>query len=298
MAKLHNGFKEKISLAAWIREALSDSEKSGPCVALACMHIVGASEVAVDNVKISPGTWTEQQLEQRFLGKAEVESQALDGVQLFRMLAFYEGSNEPLARFHFRVNGELDSADGLNSESSDPKGMFAQGMRHLEAMTQLTFRKDAMLFEASQSMLSMMANSQVQMANKNMEYLDAITRLVTQIATGQSQGRIEEMKVHAQLREREMLVGLAPHFANAIAGKEIIPQAGLDTQIINAMAENITPEQMQVMVNSGMIPQSMVGILANRMKSHLKAKQDEAMERKRLIENSGDPEAEAAGDVH
>lgn len=297
MARLSNGFKEKIPLSAWIREALTDSEKSGPCTALACMHLVGATEVLIDNVKIAPGIWTEQQLEKRFFGKAETESQALDGVQLFRMLAFYEGSEEPLARFHFRVNGDLESADGLNTESADAKGMFAQGMRHLEAQTQHTFRKDTMLFEASQAMLSMMAQSQVQMAAKNMEYLDAITKLVTQIATGQSSARIEEMKVHAQIKEREMLVGLAPHFANAIAGTDIVPQAGLDSQLINMMAENITPEQMQMMVNSGIIPANMVGVLAARMKKHLQKKQEDELERRQLTENI-DPEEEVGGGVH
>lgn len=297
MARLHNGFKEKISLATWIREAMTDSEKSGPITALACMHLVGSTEVLIDNVKIDPGVWTEQNLEKRFLGKAETESQALDGVQLFRMLAFYEGSSEPLARFHFRVNGDLDSADGLNSESADAKGMFAQGMRHLEAQTQHTFRKDTMLFEASQAMLSMMANNQVQMATKNMEYLDAITKLVTQIATGQSNMRIEEMKVSAQVREREMLVGMAPHFLNAISGSEIVPQAGLDSQIINTMAENITEQQFQMMVSSGIIPQNMVGVLAARMKKHLQQKQQEQLERKRLSDGV-DPEEEAGGGVH
>lgn len=297
MARLHNGFKEKISLASWIREAMIDSEKSGPIKAFVCMHLVGQQEVEVDNVTISPGTWTEQLLEKRFLGKAEVESQALDGVQLFRMLAFYEGSAEPLARFHFRVNGDLESSDGLNTESGDPKGMFAQGMRHVEAIVQHTFRKDTMLFEASQGIMSMLAQSNMKLAEQSSQQQEAITKLLTHIASTQSAGRIEEMKVMGQIEERKMLLGLAPHFANAIAGTEIVPQAGLDTQIVNTMAENITPQQFEMMVQSGVIPQNMAGVLAARMKKHIQTKQQEAVERKQLTENV-DPEEEAGGGVH
>lgn len=297
MARLSNGFKEKISLSAWIRESMTDSEKSGPIAALVCMHLVGQQEVEIDNVKISPGVWTEQLLEKRFLGKAETESQALDGVQLFRMLAFYEGSNEPLARFHFRVNGDLESSDGLNTESSDPKGMFAQGMRHLEAQTQHTFRKDTMLFESSQAIMSMLAQSNMQLSKQSNDQQEAITKLLTHIATTQSAGRIEEMKVMGQIEERKMLVGMAPHFVNAITGSEVVPQATLDTQIVNTMAENITEAQFQMMIQAGLIPQNMVGILAARMKSHIQKKQQAELERRQITENV-DPEEEAGGGVH
>jgi len=297
MAKLHNGFKEKISLSSWIREAMIDSEKSGPIVALACMHLVGATEVLVDNVSISAGTWTPETLERRFLGKAETESQALDGVQLFRMLAFYEGSSEALARFHFRVNGDLESADGLNSESGDGKGMFAQGMRHLEAQTQHTFRKDTMLFEMSHAMSNMLANQNIKLMEKSMEQTEAITKLLTHIATTQSAGRIEEIKVRAQTEERQMLVGMAPHLLNTIAGKEVVPQAGLDSQILDKMAENISQEQFQMLVASGVIPANMVGIVAARMKSHMEKVAQANLERKRMAESS-DPEEDASGGVH
>jgi len=296
MAKL-SGFKEKIALSTWIREAMIDSEKTGPITALACMHIVGATEILVDNVKIVAGLWTPELLERRFIGKAETESQALDGVQLFRMLAFYEGSTEPLARFHFRVNGDLDSADGLNSESGDAKGMFAQGMRHIEAITQMTFRKDAELHNASQGIMSMLARQNVDLMEKQVEYMAAITSLVTKVAEGQHQGRMDELKLGAQLEERKMLMGMAPHLLNTIAGSDVVPQANLDTELIDRMAENITESQFQMMVSSGIIPQNMVGVVAARMQKHLKNKLEAQLEHKRLAEAS-DPEEDAGGGVH
>jgi hypothetical protein len=94
-----------------------------------------------------------------------------------------------------------------------------------------------------------------------------------------------------------MLVGLAPHLLNAISGTEVVPQAGLDTQIINTMAENITEQQFAMMVQSGIIPQNMVGVLAARMKKHLQEKQKAVLERKQLTQDI-DPEEEAGGGVH
>ena len=140
----------KQALADWIREALDDPDKEGPCTALSLVHVTGTSGgpfyEEIHTVKIGSKAYDPHALDKMFMHKAQSYAQELTGVQSFCLFAFYNNLSEPGAKHPLRISGELDFG-GLATEGPTESGKTSQNMRLTEAIVQGSFRQNTVTFD-------------------------------------------------------------------------------------------------------------------------------------------------------
>ena len=281
--------RKKASLEDWLREALNceDYEKK-------CSHIVlqimsaGGAETELRTCKIGGGrNWGEAELAKFFQNYAQTYCQDLPGTHTFRLVAFY-GDNTPRLMHPFMLAGQLDN-NGMGTEQPTNEGMRMQGMRHQEALIQGLFGERAVVMDAAFRLIraqqEMIAVSSGQARDLMQENIDAVT-LVKRIALEDAQKKAEHAlsvrKFERESEDRRMMFKALPLLINTITGKEIIPQGASDTLLIEAIAENLKEDQIQMLVSSGMLPESVAGMVFTRFKQVLEEKRrlhEEALSR-------------------
>ena len=287
----------KISLETWLSTAIQN-EEDGSCTLLSCNHVVGTSLDEVQTHKLG-GTnpLNARELAEMFQGRARIHCQELEGTQLFRMLAFYNGRSEPQAKFHFRVQGETEF-DGVVTEKADVKGFLGQSMRLFEANTSSTFRKDAMLFDTMIRSNQIMAENNVKLTQQVMDAMTAMSNMMAANLKLQAEGRVEEIKLKAQFEERKMLIGMAPHMLNAAVGKEVMPTASAGSEVFTRLANALAPEEFQMIMGTlGQRDPKLAAILSHELSTALKKQREEKEEEMRTA-NLVDPEDDAGGIAH
>lgn len=287
----------KISLETWIRSAILN-EEDGKCTMLSCNHVVGTSLDEIQTHKLG-GTnpLSERELAEMFQGRARVHCQELEGTQLFRMLAFYDGRTEPQNKFHFRIQGETEF-DGVVTEKADVKGFLGQAMRLYEANTSSTFRKDAMLFDTMIRSHATMAENNVRLTQQVMEGLTAVSKMMEANLRIQAEGRIEEIRLKAQMEERKLLISYAPHLLNAATGKEVMPVAATQGNIFLELANTLQPDEFKMIMGMlGSRNPKLAAILSHELSNALKT-QREAQEEESRTASLVNPEDDAGGIAH
>lgn len=268
-------------LETWIKEALSDSEKDGPCTALSVVYKKpegGTKEI--HSVKLSGKTWVAKDLADLFTGKAESFAQDLAGIQMFELLAFYGNRREEEASHNFRVvDGEL-SAGGASRgvrESPDATGMTAQLMRHLE-------RKDETMLALVQGMTQSLMTRNVRLEEREVvmreELNDAyllVREMIMKQKIADQQMEIERLRFVRDSNNQERMLAQAPALINTAAGKEVFPQSVVDTTIIEKLAAKIDPEKVDMLVQAGVISAEDAGPLKLRIEE-FRAKQKREIE--------------------
>lgn len=264
------------TLEEWIREALTDGDKEAACSVLCLIHKLGAHDREIHAKKIVAGV-SPSELAALFRGKAETYAQDLSGVQTFNLLAFY-GKNEPEAFFPFLVQGDVNTS-GNATEPPTPAGEKAQGMRFAEQMVQMAYRQMNTVFEMQSRLITQMASREERLLRENHEAFEIVRDTVMRQVTESREHEIRQLEYTRQTEERRKWLSFAPPLINTILGREVFPQATVDTTIVEAVAENLTEEQIQQLAIA--LPAHLWGPLAERMSTFLEKKRSaqEAMAR-------------------
>jgi hypothetical protein len=81
-----------------------------------------------------------------------------------------------------------------------------------------------------------------------------------------------------------------PSILNGLTGREVISENHADTELIDAMATKVKPEQIKMLIAAGIITQEMGALLVARFNKTLERQQAEAAALKQLPpENSEAP---------
>jgi hypothetical protein len=233
------GRKRKQSLADWIREAMTDDEKSGKITALALVHKNGSSEREIDAVRFGGRTWKEEDLAARFQGKAESYSQELLGVQEFCLFAFYGERNAPEAAHPFVIQGETGVEAGFGTFTPDVKGEKMQGMAFNQALVQLCYRQTSILFEAQQRLIETLGSKLGAALDDNHDLFDLCKEMILKAADKEHEHRMSELQFMQSADTRKQLLRMAPALANQFTGKELFPQSMADTSIVEGLLEKL-----------------------------------------------------------
>ncbi len=287
----------KVSLDTWIRGAVQ-REDDGKCSMLSCNHVVGSNLDEILTHKLG-GTnpLTETEIANTFLGAAKIHSQELEGTQLFRVLAFYNNRPEAQMKFHFRVQGETEF-DGVVTEKADVKGFLGQSMRLFEANTASTFRKDAMLFETMIRSNQIMSDNNVKLTQQVMESIKGMSDLAAAFLKQQSEGRIEEIRLKAQMEERKLLISYAPHLLNAATGRQVVPSAATEDSVFLELANSLSEQEFKTIMNMlGQRNPRLAAIISHKLADALKTQREEN-EQEAHTANLVDPEEDAGGTAH
>jgi len=258
---------KKLALEDWIHEALTDDQKEG-CRQLSLVHVLGTPggiiHDEIDVVRLSPAQSNEPAaIGARFRHKAQVYAQELIGVQSFMILAFYGVNKEPEAKHPFMVNGET-SFQGLATEGPTETGKLQQNMRLTEAIVQGSFRQNAMTFDMMMRTFDMMTRVNARMQ----ETLDgAFERLYNERSDRLQDNNAFRLKENDR-KLIEKMIDLAPSLINNMTGKDIFPQGTADEALLNAIADELDPQKIQLLQQ--VVPPKLWPLLATRFEAQLK----------------------------
>ncbi len=252
--------KSRISIEDWIKDALGDPDKGAPCSGIALVHLkqgVGTEEVHTK--QITGTTESVAQLAEFFQNKACYFAQDMTGVQSFKLLAFY-GGTEPRASHTFTVfEGDMTGGEQIpwSKHEPTPQGLLAQLMKHNEFLSQDNR-------QATQGMLSMLMGAFVEHGKEKAEMHGILRDVLLNLRKEEHTMRMEQLRYQRETDERAALAKLAPSFVNYLTGKEIITEAHADSQLIEGFALKAEPQHLQMMVGMGLVTQEQAMLLASR----------------------------------
>jgi len=295
------GKQTRKSLTTWIREAMTDTEKDGPCAMMSLVHMVGLQREEVHTVRFGTKEWTPEALSEMFSNKANAFSQDLPGVQTFKVLAFYKGrdgncKSEHEASHHILANQNFENQD-LVTEAPDDRGRTQMTMRHGEMLMQQVYRRQEVLDNYTLRLIEHQGNMIAKLSKENSDAFEIVKEMLMKKALDDHEHRMKELQFTRSAEERKKLLQFAPALINSILGKEVFPQSTADTALVEAIADNIAEEDIVKL--SGIVPPQLLGPLAARMAEHeeKKRREKENLELAKQLVPHVDPEASARGDT-
>jgi len=281
----------KQTLENWIHEAMIDTDKEKGISMFSLVHMVGQGEREIHTTKLGSKQWTARDLAALFRHKAESYCQEIPGVQSFCMLAFYE-QDEPEARHPFMVSGETDLG-GLSTEGPDDKGWKMQGMRHLEAITQLNHRSIHHAIDTLAKLNESLMRENLDVRKENREGFALMKELIAAQALNKHEYRMKEMEFERSTEERKKWMSFAPSLVNTILGSEVFPQSTEDSSLLEAIADSLSEDDL-IKLTSVLKPE-ILGPISARFEKHFKNKKLKAATATNLLKGK-DPADDAAGD--
>lgn len=276
----------KQTLAEWILEAMTDSDKDGQCTALSLVHlrvadagVIGETEVHTIKFK-GDVVFKAEDLAETFSHKANGYSQELTGVQQFCLYAFYGERKTPEARHPFKTSGELNFG-GMSTEAPNETGVRSQQMRLTEAIVQGAFRQSSIAFDNLFRTSELQALQNQKVMQQNAELMELTKTLLLERETKQHEHRILEHKEEQKTLLMEKGANLLPALLNTVTGKEIVPAAHQDTAILEAIASSITEDQAIKLAQA--IPEEVRGVLAGRLQEILTKREKNKETRRKLV---------------
>lgn len=287
----------KITLATWIKRALADNDKGGKCTQFSLVHMVNGGTVKgkeLHTTKLGNGrAWSEAELAELLQGVADSFSQELPGQQTFQVMAFYEGNAQPQAFFH--ITSQQAGEDENVSFAPTPQGRAAQAMSQESKVFAQMFNKQSQLDNVAMGMIQFLGQDNMQMRQENNEIRGMFFEMIrTKVMDSQAHDvRLAEFQRDTDLRNN--LLKMAPALVNSATGREVFPQATEDTALIEALADNIPIENIQLLM--GMVDPKLAGVLMTRLEKHAKAKREarEVAEHAARLLSKNDPIEDAVG---
>jgi hypothetical protein len=262
------------TLEQWVRETLSESRenptdgKEGACTALALLYMqpTGGNK-ELDVIRLTGKTWNPKDIADRFRGKAETYAQDLGGQQSFQVQGFF-GSREPQAFHPFRVvDGEVaHGGENRNvKEGPDAQGLVAFTMRHLER-TQESFMALAQGFVArADAREERMAIREEKSREELNDAYSIVREMIMNTKKAEFDMEIAKLKYARDSANQASMLQQAPALINTISGQEVFPISVADKNLVDSLCERVSPEQVDVLVATGIIPENLAGPLKLRI---------------------------------
>lgn len=291
---------KKVSMSAWIRECMTDSDKDGSLSMLALVYMVagGMQQREIHTTKFAAGkSWSPDDLERMFQGKADTYTQDMPGTHDFQLMAFYGGRDTPQSYFPFRRVTQHDTdATGMMTEPPTPEGRMRQGMRWQDMQLSQVYERQRQLDSYSLSVISHQQQQITSLMRENRDAFEIVKDVLMKQALDSHGRQMEQLKFERASAERSKWITFLPALVNTVLGREVFPQATEDTALVESIADSLTEEDIMKLATT--IKPELMGPLAARMQKYLVKKQAEEHARKQMAQYATpDPEAEAAGEV-
>jgi len=277
--------RKRVTIEQAITAALADGDKGKPCSAISLVFIKGMGQEEIHTKQLGGEPQSADQLAQFFIARATGYAQDIPGISNFKLLFFY-GSNEPQAAQPFTVvEGELTAGGDIpySKHEPTPTGLLGQLMKHNEVI--MSMQTDMV------KGLTLAALQREQEQRKEVMEAQMIVRdVIFNMRKEAHEFRMAELQFQRETEERRMFGRALPSILNGLTGREVISENHADTELIDAMATKVKPEQIKMLIAAGIITQEMGALLVARFNKTLERQQAEAAALKQLPpENSEAP---------
>jgi hypothetical protein len=287
------------TLEHWIDEALSDSDKvdttTGAVRACSAFTLLyqnanGIGTKEIHTIPLRGKTGDAKNIATKLRNKAEGFAQDLGGSQSFLVQAFYGDAKEPEATRPIRcVDGELVTGeDWRQAEAPTEKGVLAQMMRHLE-------HKDQIIMSFFQGSVGQWATERRGLQNELNDAYAIVREIMMADMKNKHEMQMAQLAFARTTEERRVLMGMIPAITNGLTGKEIFPQGTSDSAIVDALARNLRPEQLEMAAQAGIIPPALLPAITARFAQTRERDQAERQELARVPDANSDPVKDAQG---
>lgn len=271
----------------WIAEVLIDPNKDGPCTSLSVEHKEGPRDTEVYTVKIEKGGKVDPvELAELFKRKAETHVQGLPGRQQFFLRARYNGRSESQAQLPFPVDGGADLSYGM-TEAPTHEGRASQKMRHDEFGHQSWATMVHSMFHMMHDRMKADAEDRKNLVAENRDATALFKEMLFEHASRNHQFEMEKLKMERENMFYGQAMKLGPSVINALAGKEVVPQAAADGGLIETVLDNLTPEGVKAI--QAAFPPQVVGLLMARANEYMKKKVEAEKAASTAVEGRDDP---------
>ena len=250
--------RKRITIEQWISDTLSDGEKGKPCSAFSLVHIKGVGQEEVYTKQITAPVQPKQ-LAEFFIDRATGFAQDLPGMQTFRMLAFY-GSSEPQAALPFTVaDGELTGGGESPFAKHEPtqSGLLGQLMKHNEQVM-------GMMLDLTKSLAVQSIAHEAEMRKEVNDAQMIVRDVIMNMRKEAHDMRMSELAFARSTEDRRLLGKALPTIINQLSGREVIPEAHADSELLDAIAAKIKPHMLQQLIALGILDTNEAALLTAR----------------------------------
>jgi hypothetical protein len=263
--------RKRVTVEQAIKDALADADKGKPCSAISLMYVKGMGQEEIHTKQLTGEPQSAEQLAQFFISRASGYAQDLPGISNFRLVFFY-GSNEPQAAFPFTVvEGELTAGGDIpySKHEPTPTGLLGQLMKHNEVI--MSMSNDLVKTYAVASVAR-----EAEMRKEVMEAQMIVRDVIFNMRKEAHEARMEELKFQRESQERAMLGKALPSILAQLTGRDITTEAHADSELIDAIATKVSPEQIKQLMAMGIIPQEVGALLVARFAKAIEKQKQEA----------------------
>jgi hypothetical protein len=271
----------------WIAEVLVDPNIDGDCTSISVEHKEGPRDTEVYSVKIEKGGKVNPvELAEIFRRKAETHVQGLPGRQQFFLRARYNNRSEHQGQLPFPIDGGADLSYGM-TEAPNDEGRRSQRMRHEEFGHQSWATMVHSMFHMMHDRMKADAEDRKSLVAENRDATALFKEMLYEHASRNHQFEMEKMRMQRENLFYEQAAKLGPSVVNALAGKEVIPQAAADGGLIDMLIQNLTPEAVTDIQKH--FPPQIVGLIMARANEYMKKKVEAEKAAATAVEGRNDP---------
>jgi hypothetical protein len=233
-----NLVKGKNTLERWITERLCDQDKDGPLTQLVLEHVAaGASSQTLHTKRIGNQDHNPKDIANLFLDVAQTFCQDLPNVHYFRVLAFFNNSEQAESIYNFPLNGRQDFDSLMASEGPNKEGLLSQGMNWSHRALSLALTQTAVCLEANNKTVRMLVENNANLMEENHKAYEVLKNVLLEKQLAENNGELALIKYKRETDERKKLIGMIPPLVNQVTGQPIFPQGAEDSAIMEQLAD-------------------------------------------------------------
>lgn len=269
-----SNIQRKMSMAEWLREALTSTEE-GHCVAVSLVHHAGGQPAELKTVRIGSKPVDTSEMAKSFDRHATTHASGLPGVQQYELLVFYaqedKESSEPGGHFPFRKTGELEMT-GIATEGPTNSGITQQLMRHNEVLARNNAQMSMDMLEMSMRMNDMLSNQVQKLQRESLDAIELAKVVILKQADEETRRMIARQQAEDSSRTKQMVLKYGPALVNQLVGREVFPQSTVDSAIVEMITDELSEDQIRMFM--AMVPVERQGIVAGRFEEILRRKRE------------------------
>ena len=177
----------------------------------------------------------------------EEDAAGMGGIQRYTIESWHDEAETPSTRFTMRVEGHDPDLDDIDSDDAEPAtraGILSQQMRHNEVLMKSFV---AGIGGAVQALQRTAARSAEQV-EKLMEQRLADFTVLEDALSKRHERDMEALEVSTSIERKDKLaekaMTLLPVLANRLAGKNLLPAPSPRDEMLRALVESLTTEQL------------------------------------------------------
>ncbi len=302
---------DRDKITEWLREEFEVVEERGEVSAVVLVHIAHSGETQMHQFLPQNANWKKpEEMARVFDSVATRHAKGIVGggqqqYQLMMTRGTDATTTSVLPLIRFGASNLMGPQGSLSTEAPTPMGMAQQTMRHQELMIQGSFEKDRIVFHEMRVQLQELRADNRLLRQENLEVWMGAKDLALELIKRREDERQREINARRMAEFQKQAMKLAPALINMMAGKEVFPLSRADSDMIDAIAELASPDEIH-MLTAGLQQkeggQQLAALLVSRFDDFRKRKSAEEAAEARLLKelpkrSYEEAERDAAGEA-